>query len=64
MTGFTHQREMRGLSVGIRVLSAVLVALVVHALINGLSIEAGLAAAAIALLLLGYVVVWRQGRRL
>jgi hypothetical protein len=59
-----YDRSMERLRVTIRVLSALLVALLARILSDGLTIAVGLSEALIALLLLAALGLWRHGRRL
>ena len=59
-----YDRAIRQLRVCVRVLSAVLLALIAGSIINGASLAVVLTEALIALLLLASGVLWRYGRRL
>jgi ABC-type proline/glycine betaine transport system permease subunit len=59
-----YERTMRRLSVAIRLLTVVLLALVARSVIDGLNIADVIAGTAIALLLIASVGLWRQGCRL
>jgi hypothetical protein len=59
-----HDRAMRQLRVCVRVLSAVLLALIARSVIDGANLAVVLSEALIALLLLASGALWRYGRRL
>jgi hypothetical protein len=59
-----YDRAIRQVRVCVRVLSAVLLALIAGSIINGASLAVVLTEALIALLLLASGALWRYGRRL
>ena len=63
-SGIPYERAIRQLRVYVRVLSAVLLALVVRSVVDGTTLAVLLSEALIALLLLASGVLWRYGRRI
>ncbi|MGB9185038.1 MAG: hypothetical protein WCB67_13335 [Solirubrobacteraceae bacterium] len=60
----TWEREMRRLSIGRRVLFAVLLALAARVIVSGLNFASGVSLAVVAALFVASLVLTRQGRRL
>ena len=64
MNQTAYDRAIRRLRVCVRVLSAVLLALIARSVIDGVNLAIVLTEALIALLLLASAALWRHGRRL